>query len=249
MIDYTQIPKEVLKMELCRSYDLKHGWFIYPDADNCGKESGWERKIHSLAAKAYVPSIIQQFFPDYHGVAYYWCAFTPRVDMNEADRALLCFGGADYKAEVWLNGVYLGACEGGETPFSFDATDALIKDGENLLAVRIKSMLSICICFTGKSIILKSNTSAADTYHSRPCDLIIIFKAYYIHGIWMWDISFSNIKQYLRRKRSKCFFYNSVCSVPLACFGKRTVQDHLVRRCLGMLRNKLLCGSDGSHRM
>ena len=124
-------------MSVCKSLDLSGEWFISHDPENIGKDSGWEKEIQPGASEAYVPSIIQQFFPDYHGVAYYWCRFTPQIDANDTDRIMLCFGGADYKAEVWLNGVYLGAEEGGETPFSFDATDAVALKKENLLAVRI----------------------------------------------------------------------------------------------------------------
>ncbi len=124
-------------MSICKSLNLDTEWFIAPDVDNAGKYNGWEKEIHPTAVSAYVPSIIQQFFPDYHGVAYYWCRFAPDIDACETDRIMLCFGGADYKAEVWLNGVYLGAREGGETPFSFDATEAFVNHGENLLSVRI----------------------------------------------------------------------------------------------------------------
>jgi beta-galactosidase/beta-glucuronidase len=35
------------------------------------------------------------------------------------------FGAVDYRAQVWLDGVHLGAHEGGHTPFSFDVTDVV----------------------------------------------------------------------------------------------------------------------------
>ena len=68
---------EVTFMSVCKSLDLSGEWFISHDPENIGKDSGWEKEIQPGAAEAYVPSIIQQFFPDYHGVAYYWCRFTP----------------------------------------------------------------------------------------------------------------------------------------------------------------------------
>lgn len=120
-----------------RSFDLNYGWFIARDADNVGETSGWETSVHPDAVSAYVPSIIQQFFPDYHGVAYYWCRFTPALDEFDGGRILLRFGGVDYKADVWLNGAYLGCEEGGETPFSFDITEHIRHGEENLLAVRV----------------------------------------------------------------------------------------------------------------
>jgi len=49
----------------------------------------------------------------------------------------LKFGAANYIADVWLNGHWLGYHEGGSTPFAFDATDALVPNDINTIAVRI----------------------------------------------------------------------------------------------------------------
>jgi len=51
--------------------------------------------------------------------------------------ALLKFGAVRYVADVWLNGKYLGYHEGGDTPFSLDATTALVPGAYNSLAVRV----------------------------------------------------------------------------------------------------------------
>ncbi len=124
-------------MHHLKSMSLEEAWYIAKDPHNIGKNEGWEREVSKDAVEAYVPSIIQQFFPCYHGVAYYWCKFKPTISIFDSERAVLRFGGADYFAEVWLNSVYLGSYEGGETPFSFDVTNVLNADQENLLAVRI----------------------------------------------------------------------------------------------------------------
>jgi glycosyl hydrolase family 2 len=49
----------------------------------------------------------------------------------------LKFGAANYIADVWLNGHWLGYHEGGSTPFAFDATDAVIPNEVNTIAVRV----------------------------------------------------------------------------------------------------------------
>jgi len=49
----------------------------------------------------------------------------------------LKFGAANYLADVWLNGVWLGYHEGGSTPFAFDATTAARPGESNVLAVRV----------------------------------------------------------------------------------------------------------------
>ena len=51
--------------------------------------------------------------------------------------ATLKFGAVRYIADVWLNGVYLGYHEGGDTPFALDATKALIPGAFNELVVRV----------------------------------------------------------------------------------------------------------------
>ena len=51
-------------------------------------------------------------------------------------RVLLHFGAVDYLCEVRLNGMLLGTHRGGYTPFTFDATMAMI-DGDNELTVSV----------------------------------------------------------------------------------------------------------------
>ena len=84
-----------------------------------------------------MPGIIQEVFPDYHGVAWYWLQFKTNINAGRHDRILLRFGAVDYLAEVWLNGRPVGGHEGGETPFSLDVTTAINRKRENLLAVRV----------------------------------------------------------------------------------------------------------------
>ena len=54
----------------------------------------------------------------------------------KGQRVLLHFGGVDWQADVWVNGVKAGTHTGGYTPFSLDITDAL-QAGENSLTVRV----------------------------------------------------------------------------------------------------------------
>lgn len=116
---------------------LEKDWFIDKDENDCGEKLGWSNEISSSALSAFVPSIIQQFLPEYHGVAFYWKKFVADFCASKTDRVYLNFGGVDYKADVWLNGIKLGAHEGGEEPFSFDVTNVLKTNEENLLAVRV----------------------------------------------------------------------------------------------------------------
>ena len=120
-----------------KSIKLENGWFIDMDEENNGVQNGWDKLISNTAIKASVPSIIQQYFPEKHGVAFYWCKFTPDITADFTDRLILRFGGVDYKATVWLNGEFLGEQEGPESPFSFDVTEILKLNEENLISVRV----------------------------------------------------------------------------------------------------------------
>jgi len=116
---------------------LNGPWRLAVDANNQGVQQRWFEGVQTAAQAAPVPGIIQQVFPGYHGVAWYWHEFAARVERSPGDRVLLRFGAVDYLADVWLNGHRLGSFEGGETPFGFDVTDTLKPQGENLLAVRV----------------------------------------------------------------------------------------------------------------
>ncbi|MEK0317827.1 glycoside hydrolase family 2 protein [Cohnella sp. 56] len=53
-------------------------------------------------------------------------------------RVLLHFQAVDYSAKVWVNGVYVGAHEGGYAAFSLDITDAAETGASNRITVRVE---------------------------------------------------------------------------------------------------------------
>lgn len=71
------------------------------------------------------------------GVGWYRLKFPAPSAGASDDRFWLEFDAASRVAEVWLNGVKLGSHAGGFSRFRFDATDALRRDGANILAVRV----------------------------------------------------------------------------------------------------------------
>lgn len=60
-------------------------------------------------------------------------------EARDGRRVYVDFDGAMIASTVWINGHNLGDYEGGFTPFSFDITDYVIENGENLLTVRLDS--------------------------------------------------------------------------------------------------------------
>ena len=112
-------------------------WLLATDPKNTGRDQQWFKVPQPAAVTAKVPWIIQDAFPGYHGVAWYWRDFVPPANPHPRGRSLLRFWGVDFSAEVWLNGVPVGRHEGGETPFVLDVTDSLKVGATNRLAVRV----------------------------------------------------------------------------------------------------------------
>lgn len=117
--------------------NLTGTWYLMPDPKNQGRQELWFDNIGKGVKVAPVPGIIQQVFPDYHGVAWYWHEFIPPHRLDSRERYLLRFWAVDYMAEVWINGKPVGGHEGAETPFTLNITDAVKPGANNLLAVRV----------------------------------------------------------------------------------------------------------------
>jgi len=112
-------------------------WLIDIDPNNAGIASQWFDSPTKGAKPTKVPWIIQDIFPGYHGVAWYWREFDVAANPHDNGRFILRFLAVDYLAEVWVNGVRVGRHEGSEDPFEFDVTAALKPGAKNLLAVRV----------------------------------------------------------------------------------------------------------------
>lgn len=65
-----------------------------------------------------------------------WYKRNFRQTIRKDERLLLHFGAVDYDAKIWVNGKEVGAHEGGYSPFSFDITEFL-RSEDNELIVRV----------------------------------------------------------------------------------------------------------------
>ncbi|MDG0791301.1 hypothetical protein OMP38_10760 [Cohnella ginsengisoli] len=121
-----------------RKRRLDKDWFVERDPLNIGKFDNWQSRGPSQDAKpVQVPGVMQEAFPGYHGVAWYWNEYRFDHAPTSDQKCRIWFGAVDYYAEVWLNGVYLGHHEGGETAFQLDGSEAFKPFAVNLLAVRV----------------------------------------------------------------------------------------------------------------
>ena len=66
-----------------------------------------------------------------------WYRRSFQASPSTNQRTLLNFEAVDYRCEVFVNGKSVGTHQGGNTPFSFDITEA-VRDGDNELIVRVE---------------------------------------------------------------------------------------------------------------
>ncbi len=112
-------------------------WLLATDSLNVGKNKKWWEVQVSGAKPVKVPWILQDVFPAYHGVVWYWHDFVVPKNNYPSGRTLLRFGSIDYMGEVWLNNVFMGRYESGDVSFVIDITN-VVKSGEmNHLSVRV----------------------------------------------------------------------------------------------------------------
>lgn len=91
------------------------------------------------AVLGYEEPIYREFAPDQTSEGFYLLKFTTPAGYD-SKRVLLNFGGVWNSAEVWLNGERLGRHDSGFTSFAYNITGKLNKDGENVLAVRVRQV-------------------------------------------------------------------------------------------------------------
>ena len=71
----------------------------------------------------------------FHKTVWYRRSFVLPEAM-EGKRILLHFGAVDYICHVWVNSRYIRSHVGGQTSFEADITEALSKDGNNIIEVK-----------------------------------------------------------------------------------------------------------------
>lgn len=77
---------------------------------------------------------VQRLLQPYEALWYRRAFEVPETDNL---RTLLNFEAVDYRCSVWVNGVHIGSHQGGNTPFSLDATES-IRPGQNDIVVRVE---------------------------------------------------------------------------------------------------------------
>ena len=121
--------------------DLSGAWQIAFDPGEVGDVQGWT-KGHWPEARSesiHVPEIWNIAFPDAEGIGFYRKFFDLPEDWH-GKAVQLHFDGVSYRAEVWLNGHFVGTHMGAYTPFSLDVTAFVNTDLSNELIVRVAAL-------------------------------------------------------------------------------------------------------------
>ena len=87
-------------------------WRLATDPKNVGVAEKWYEAPRPEAKNASIPGMIQEVFPGYAGVAWYWRDVVIPANPHEGGRYLLRFWDVDYVADVWVNGTHVGRHEG-----------------------------------------------------------------------------------------------------------------------------------------
>jgi hypothetical protein len=125
------------------SVSLSGQWRFAADPDGVGEDGGWanpevDDSDWEVVTVPHTWNVVENY-TDYHGLAWYRRAFRLPALARDA-HVRLRFEAVCYLAHVWLNGEYLGAHEGGYTPFEFDVSEVAKPGTENVIAVRADNL-------------------------------------------------------------------------------------------------------------
>ncbi|MFC7596544.1 glycoside hydrolase family 2 protein [Terrabacter sp. GCM10028922] len=129
-------------------------WSFRFDPDGVGERQGWQRQQTDTSGwdTIEVPSSWDlkdtPGFGSYDGTnfgqgtafrdGYAWYRVTARIPEAWAgDQVRLSFLGVNYRADIWVNGRYVGAHEGGHTPFALPVTQYVRHGQDATIAVRV----------------------------------------------------------------------------------------------------------------
>ncbi|MFD1430246.1 glycoside hydrolase family 2 protein [Lacticaseibacillus mingshuiensis] len=119
---------------------LNGTWQFSFDDDDRGRGAHWENGLPNNHTQINVPFVYQapaSGIDDQTVHDIVWYQRDLAITAPQAgQRALLHFGAVDYFADVFVNGQLVGHHEGGDSSFTFDITDALTADAQQVLTVR-----------------------------------------------------------------------------------------------------------------
>lgn len=102
---------------------------------------GWKLNGQDVTLPFPPQSVLSGYEDEISDILIYECIFSVPEDFAQ-QRIILHFGGVDQMAKIKLNGTFIGEHQGGYISFSFDVTDYIYRDKDNLLQVVAMDELS-----------------------------------------------------------------------------------------------------------
>ena len=123
--------------------NLNGRWQFRFDGQDQGIREGWEKPdATGFDRTIVVPFPWESELSEIHQpkgapkIGWYRRKFTVPKDFPADQRIWLRFEAVDWRADIWVGGRKVGEHEGGYTPFAFDITDFVKREGENTVVVR-----------------------------------------------------------------------------------------------------------------
>lgn len=115
--------------------DQSGEWRFRFDDENVGLRERWyatPEVLEQTITVPYSPESLLSGVSDRGFHRYLWYARELDVEaVADGEHLILHFGAVDFQATVWVDGAWVGSHRGGQTPFSFDVTDALAIDASS----------------------------------------------------------------------------------------------------------------------
>ncbi|MGI8880840.1 MAG: glycoside hydrolase family 2 TIM barrel-domain containing protein [Jatrophihabitans sp.] len=111
-------------------------WTVVTDEADNGRADNWFRTPPASRGRLVaVPGYLQEAFPGYHGLVWFWTRI-PWHELSDGQRCLLRFDRVSYAADIWLNGEHIGHNEGTDS-FEVDLSAQCSSGVETLVVVRV----------------------------------------------------------------------------------------------------------------
>jgi beta-galactosidase/beta-glucuronidase len=128
-----EYPRPQLVRDQWQNLNGSWDYAILPKGSN--EPSAFEGKILVPYAIESSLSGVQKMVGDKNELWYHRSFNVPATWKNKA--VVLHFGAVDWKADIWINDIKVGAHQGGYAPFSLDITPFLAKDKQQKLVVKV----------------------------------------------------------------------------------------------------------------
>ncbi len=123
-------------------YDLSGIWDFQTDAEETGEAAGWAAGLTTPRPMAVPGSWNEQYEDIFNYLGLAWYVKRSYVPAGwRGQRVSIRIGSACYFAAVYVNGVKVGAHEGGHLPFAIDITEHIRWDQENVFAISVENHL------------------------------------------------------------------------------------------------------------